>query len=80
MTGRPASATPSRGGPPTLIAPRRGRRQPCEIPQLPHSLNSRLYPCGWRCDRHSPWGLQNKPKPGTPTPPRDITPSRSTDA
>lgn len=49
--------------PATVAAPRRGRRQPCEIPALPHSLNSRLYPCGWRCDRHSPWGRAGHDSP-----------------
>lgn len=49
---------------PTAIAVRkRGRRQPCEIPSLPHSLNSRFYPCGWRCDRHSPWGRRGWSSP-----------------
>jgi hypothetical protein len=49
--------------PPTVAAPRRGRREPCETPTLPHSLNSRLYPCGWRCDRHSPWALAGHDSP-----------------
>jgi hypothetical protein len=58
MTG-PSAPTREGGGRPT----RRGRRQPCEIPSLLHSLNSRLYPCGWRCDRHSPWGMAGHDSP-----------------
>lgn len=38
-------------------------RRPCDVPSLPHSLNSRPYACGWRCDRHSPWGLRGWPGP-----------------
>ncbi|MCC9712049.1 hypothetical protein E4N62_46710 [Streptomyces sp. MNU76] len=45
------------------VVRRRGRRQPCEVPSLPHSLNSRFYPGGWRCDRHSPWALAGHDSP-----------------
>ncbi|MFD9107167.1 hypothetical protein [Streptomyces bottropensis] len=39
------------------------RRQPCDVPALPHSLNSRFYPNGWKCDRHSPWGRRGWSSP-----------------
>ena len=33
----------------------RGRRQPCDVPAVPHSLTyARFYVCGWRCDEHRP--------------------------
>lgn len=59
MTG-PSAPNASQGGRPVR---RRHRRQPCEIPALPHSLNSRLYPAGWLCDRHSPWGRAGHDSP-----------------
>lgn len=48
------------------------RRQPCDMPLFPHGLHrARLYPCGWRCDRHTPRALQGLPEippgPGMPT-------------
>jgi hypothetical protein len=84
MTGRAAPHAPFRGGPATTFGRPRPRPRPaCGVPWLPHDLTyARLYPCGWRCDRHSPWALAGRPRPGTvrlaPTP--DTTPSRSTDA
>lgn len=58
MTG-PSAPAPRRGGRPAV------RRRPCDVPWLPHDLTyARPYPCGWRCDRHSPWALANQPKPG----------------
>ncbi|MDX2566058.1 hypothetical protein PV413_23825 [Streptomyces scabiei] len=39
------------------------RRQPCDVPALPHSLNSRFYPNGWKCDRHSLWGRAGHDSP-----------------
>ncbi|MFG2993984.1 hypothetical protein ACGFZK_32615 [Streptomyces sp. NPDC048257] len=45
--------------------------RPCEALLLPHSLQpARLYPCGWRCDRHTPNALAGRPEtppgPGWP--------------
>lgn len=46
----------------------RGRRHPCDVPAPPHSLTySRFYPCGWRCDRHSPAAMAAWP-PATAQP------------
>lgn len=59
MTGLPAPS-PRRGGQPTPVRRRRRRRRPgaCDVPLFPHDLTyARLYPCGWRCDRHSPAAL-----------------------
>lgn len=67
MTGRSALATPFRGGPP-FFPRRRPHWEPCQVPQVPHSLNSRFYPHGWLCDRHSPWGLAGWPGPERPSP------------
>jgi hypothetical protein len=54
MTG-PSAPVPLRGGRPTPRRRRRRRPGPCDVPQWPHDLTyARLYPCGWRCDRHSP--------------------------
>lgn len=38
---------------------------------LPHGLQAaRLYPCGWRCDRHTPAAMAGRPEtppgPGWP--------------
>jgi len=46
-------------------------RQPCDVPSYPHSLTrARLYPCGWRCGRHTPRAIQGLPEippgPGMP--------------
>ncbi|MER6821629.1 hypothetical protein ABT316_19225 [Streptomyces cellulosae] len=31
------------------------RPEACDVPAYPHGLRyARLYPCGWRCDRHAP--------------------------
>ncbi|MEU8704171.1 hypothetical protein [Streptomyces sp. NPDC048565] len=36
----------------------------CESVRQPHALRpARLYPCGWRCDLHTPASLQNLPEP-----------------
>jgi hypothetical protein len=38
--------------------------QPCDVPTGEHSTApARLYPCGWRCDRHSPWARAGLPEP-----------------
>ena len=38
------------------------RARPCSWPALPHALtHARLYPAGWRCDRHAPWALAGWP-------------------
>jgi hypothetical protein len=38
--------------------------QPCNVPTGDHSPgNARFYPCGWRCDQHSPWALAGRPEP-----------------
>ncbi|QFR00743.1 hypothetical protein F9278_36320 [Streptomyces phaeolivaceus] len=55
----------------------RRRPPPCEIPSVPHSLTyARPYPCGWRCDRHSPWGLAGHKSP-TPRVATDTPEKRS---
>ncbi|MEH0564679.1 hypothetical protein QBA57_39800 [Streptomyces scabiei] len=42
----------------------RRRPPPCEVPATPHSLTrARLYPSGWKCDRHSPWGRAGHKSP-----------------
>lgn len=54
----------------------RARRRPCGMPWFPHGLKrARLYACGWRCDRCSPWALtgREEPQPG-PGSPRDAHP------
>lgn len=52
----------------------KGRPPPCESAGLPHGLTrARLYPCGWRCDRHTPAALQGRPEP----PPGPGWPARS---
>lgn len=65
------------------------RRRPCDVPQHPHSLNrARLYPCGWRCDLHTPNAIRGLPEvpagPGKPagawTTPSPISDSRVHDA
>lgn len=57
-------------GPAAPNAPLPGRaavtraRRACDVPWLPHDLTyARPYPCGWRCDRHSPWALAKQPEP-----------------
>lgn len=36
----------------------------CENVRQPHALPpARLYPCGWRCDIHTPAALQGQPEP-----------------
>lgn len=40
------------------------RRRPCDVPWHPHGLKrARPYPCGMRCDKHTPAALQGKPEP-----------------
>lgn len=65
------------------------KRQPCDVPSSPHGLQrARLYPCGWRCDRHTPRALLGLPEippgPGMPaaawTTPSPINDSRVADA
>lgn len=44
----------------------------CDVPQGEHAPGpARPYPCGWRCDLHSPWALagQPEPQPGPGWPP-----------
>lgn len=49
------------------------RRRPCAMPWSGHGLTyARPYPCGWRCDRHSPWALAHQPEP-QPGPGRPAT-------
>ncbi|WP_329336176.1 hypothetical protein OG252_13320 [Streptomyces sp. NBC_01352] len=39
-------------------------RRPCDVPWLPHGLKrARLYPAGWRCDRHTPNAIRGLPEP-----------------
>lgn len=52
-----------------MRAPRKWK--PCEVPSHPHGLKyPRLYACGWKCDKHSPWAvagrLEPQPGPGLP--------------
>ncbi len=47
------------------------RRRACDVPWFPHGLKkARPYPCGWRCDRHTPNALAGRPEtppgPGLP--------------
>ncbi|WP_328860915.1 hypothetical protein [Streptomyces sp. NBC_00306] len=45
-------------------------RQPCSL-LPPHGLKrARPFPCGWRCDRHTPSAVQGKPEPPGPLPRR----------
>lgn len=44
------------------------RRRVCESLAPPHALPvahpyTRLYPCGWRCARHTPNALAGRPEP-----------------
>jgi hypothetical protein len=46
-------------------------RRPCDVPWLPHGLKrARLYPAGWRCNRHTPNAVRGLPElppgPGMP--------------
>lgn len=62
MTGPATQPTPGRPAPPA-----RRRRPACDVPQPSHDLTyARLYPCGWRCDRHSPWALAGRTAPESP--------------
>lgn len=66
MTGPSAPRAPRPG---RAALPLHRRRRPCNVPQAPHDLTyARLYPCGWRCDRHSPWALAGRPGPESPAP------------
>ncbi|MFJ3705059.1 MULTISPECIES: hypothetical protein [unclassified Streptomyces] len=41
-----------------------GSAEACESVRQPHALRpARLYPCGWRCDLHTPAALQGRPEP-----------------
>ncbi|MFU0241691.1 hypothetical protein ACKI1J_38875 [Streptomyces scabiei] len=43
---------------------RRRRRRPCDVPSSTVCLtHARLYPAGWLCDRHSPWGRRGWSSP-----------------
>lgn len=51
--------------------------KPCSVPAPPHDGPARLYPCGWRCVRHTPAAQAGRPEPvpgpgytpqATPTP------------
>ena len=47
------------------------KRPACDLPLHPHGLlRARLYPCGWRCDKHTPNALRGLPEvpagPGWP--------------
>lgn len=64
-----------------------GARRTCDVPWLPHGLfRARLYPCGWRCDRHTPNAIRGLPEappgPGSPAdlPLSPISDSRVHDA
>lgn len=47
---------------PGVVNRSRGRLHPCDVPAPPHSLTyTRLYACGWRCDRHSPAAMADWP-------------------
>jgi hypothetical protein len=38
-------------------------RRPCDVPWLPHGLlRARLYPAGWRCNRHTPNAIRGLPE------------------
>lgn len=37
----------------------------CNLPGDEHDPTVRLYPGGWRCDRHSPWATAGRPEPRT---------------
>lgn len=61
----------------------------CDVPWLPHGLlRARLYPAGWRCNRHTPAATAGRPEappgPGMPagawTTPSPISDSRVHDA
>ncbi|MEU0522734.1 hypothetical protein [Streptomyces niveus] len=41
-----------------------GSIRPCGSIGLPHGLRyARPYPCGWRCEKHTPAAEQGKPEP-----------------
>lgn len=45
--------------------------QPCDVPADEHDdTPARLYPCGWRCDRHSPWAIKGLANPSPINDPR----------
>jgi hypothetical protein len=44
--------------PPKMAQPRRRVAQPCGHCNVPCGQPARLYPCGWRCDDHSPGAIR----------------------
>ncbi|MGW1813312.1 hypothetical protein ACWCQM_07035 [Streptomyces sp. NPDC002125] len=40
-----------------------GSTQACETPPPCGLRYARLYPCGWRCNIHTPSALQGRPEP-----------------
>lgn len=41
-----------------------GSIRPCGSLGLPHGLRyARFYPCGWRCERHTPSAERGRPEP-----------------
>lgn len=49
---------------PSMAVRRRRRRRPCDVPAATVCLtHARLYPAGWLCDRHSPWGRASHDSP-----------------
>ncbi|MER6635874.1 hypothetical protein ABT285_09955 [Streptomyces microflavus] len=55
-----------------------GWTHPCGDLGAPHGLlYPRLYPIGWRCDRHSPNGLRGLSEPPGPLPGSYLAPDRT---
>ena len=49
---------------PSMAVRRRSPRRPCDVPSATVCLtHARLYPSGWKCDRHSPWGRAGHDSP-----------------
>lgn len=44
--------------------------EPCDVPNGEHNGRLRFYPCGWRCNAHSPWAERGmkEPKPSSSLP------------
>lgn len=41
-----------------------GSIRPCGSLGMPHGLRyARLYPCGWRCSKHTPSAVADRPEP-----------------
>lgn len=64
---------------PTWVAQSIARREAAQshVPRCVYGCDvaARLYPCGARCDEHSPWAVAGRPNPDT-----QVDPTRTADA